>query len=287
MIIGVTGATSGIGRETVRVLRARGHTAVPLVRSPDGPDERRFDLTSQVTSDLLDGLDGLIHLSWSWDEQRTDRPDVNLEAGRALARACANTGMRPVLLSTYSARAAATSAYGRSKAALEGTFSEAGGVSLRAGLVWGGEPLAMVATLMRLARLPVVCPHLSPDPLLHHSARAVLAGALADQATGDRTDSGVLLAASPEGVMLSEIFHAAGGARRLHVPIATGPLLAGATTARRLRAPLPFRVDSLRSVLSCAAAPEAAMPRIEGFPGAVSFLAWISHAVPVGPGGNR
>ena len=277
MIIGVTGATSTIGEATVAAIERMKHHAVRLVRTPRSPSDRHYDLGQPIHPETLTGVDAVIHLAWDWRPAARESLDPNVEAGRRLVRACVVVGARPVLLSTYSTFSADTSVYGTAKASLEAEFRADGGTALRAGLIWGNQPSGMVSTVLRIARLPLACPHLTPDPTLHHSEIRTLAARLVEATT--TVDSETVLAASAEAVRLSEIVHSA--RRRgtsVHVTIPTRALLAAARSGERLGVPLPFRSDSLpvaddtneRAVMS------STLCRLDGFPGREAFLGWIA-----------
>ncbi|MCP2196061.1 TIGR01777 family oxidoreductase [Williamsia deligens] len=63
LVIGITGASGTIGRSLAALMTTGGHQVVSLVRrDPSGPDERRWD-PDAPDSDLLDGLDVLVHLA--------------------------------------------------------------------------------------------------------------------------------------------------------------------------------------------------------------------------------
>lgn len=275
MIVGVTGASSGIGARVIRALRLQGHTAITLGRHA-GAEERPYDLGRPVDDAAVRGLDAVIHLAWSWSESRPGS-SFNVDAGTALAEACGREGVRPVLLSTFSAFSAATSQYGASKAAVEDAVTRVGGTSLRAGLIWGGSPSGIVATLATLASVPLLRPRLLPDPTMRHSERDALAAALVS-AADPQSAPGTRLAASHEGVRLSSLLDALRGTRRgVPLPVPVRPVRFAASAAERLRIPLPFRADSLAAL---APSPDVAAPLAlgweEGFPGTGALLEWAA-----------
>ena len=263
---------------TIKAVSAAGHRPVALVRNPTASADRMFDLEREVDESTVDGLDGLIHIAWSWAVDSQRHADPNLVAGAGLARACESSGIRPVLLSTYSVFAAASSEYGAAKLDLERDFLEAGGTALRAGLIWGGSATGMVATLLGLAKSRHFCIHLTPEPVMHHSEQTALASALAAAATSPESQNEAFLASSQETVALTQILHAAAPSRkRLHMPVPLNLVIAAARMAEKLRVNLPFRLDSLSAVTPEAerAAAEATAPQLLGFPGSDLFLEWL------------
>jgi len=270
-MIGVTGASSEIGLGVLRAAKVLGVEAVPIGRS-GGPGTRPYDLREPLPDGLLAGVDSIVHLAWAWHEA----PGVNVEAGKRLAAACRARDIRPVLLSTFSVFAAQSSKYGAAKLAVETEFLDAGGSALRAAVIWGADPGGIVATLSRLARIPVFAPHLWPDPLLYHSQEADLAAALVRAALG-QSRSGIALAASMEAVSLRTLMETLRGERSgLSVPVAVPLLQLVARAGEGLHIPLPFRSDSLSALDRSAGRAIAStdLPWLDGFPGAAAFLDW-------------
>lgn len=286
MIIGVTGATSGIGRRVLTAIDQRGHAAVRLTRAPSRPDDRAFDLTKPFDDGVLEGLDGLIHLAWDWTDLEDPVWGRNARAARAIAAGCHRRSIAAVLLSTFSVFAAGPSRYGTSKLVAEREFLAVGGSCLRAGVIWGGEePAGIAQTMVTLAQLPGVCPHLSPSPLLYHSQRDVLADLLVQQAVAPVTGPRLVLAAAPEPVDMVDVVHhlEARTDKRVHVAVPTKWLIAASRGADAARIRVPFRTDSLR-----AADPKLVrevaygdLPFAPEFPGREQFLAWMGTISPV------
>jgi nucleoside-diphosphate-sugar epimerase len=272
-VIGVTGATSGIGRALLAAARRGGVDAVALGRSSSA-GERPYDLLKPVSPDSLSDLSAVIHLAWSWEE-----PGANVPAGLGLAESCAGQGIRPVLLSTFSAFSEA-SRYGIDKRLLEDRFSEVGGKSVRAGLIWGGQPAGIVATLVRLARLPFLLPKLWPDPVMWHSNESDLADVLLAAAL-EHDPRGVVLGASDETVSLDVLMVSLRGDRSgmaLRVP--TRALAAFAGLAEYAHVPLPFRRDSIAALQGEVLGADhlRALDWAPEFKGTPDLLRWASSA---------
>jgi uncharacterized protein YbjT (DUF2867 family) len=274
-MIGITGASSGIGRAVVQAAERLNVESVSLVRVPAG-HERHYDLTEPLDELILDGLDAVVHLAWAWGSG----PGVNAEAGRRLASACRARGVRPVLLSTLSSFAAGTSRYGAEKVATETAFIAAGGAALRSGLIWGSDTTGMLATLARLAGLPLLAPRLTPDPMMRHSSDGQLAELLIRQALTPKPPA-IVLAASQEPLPLSTLMARLRGPRPgVPVPIPVPLLEVLAKTAERVHLPLPFRSDSL-AALSAEAEHNMAsttLPWASGFPGNDTMMEWAARA---------
>lgn len=290
MLIGVTGSTSAIGKAVVQEAASRGLSTCALVRNPTGPSDRAYDLQTKATESLLDGLDCLIHLAWNWEE-RIPGGKTNEEAGIELSELCAKLGIRPVLLSTMSAFSGSESAYGSAKCGVEDAFAAASGVSLRAGLIWGGaDTSGIVSTLVRLASLRYVCPHLVPDPQLYHSERQTLARLLVDSAIKQSSDPQTYIAASEQSISLSAITHCINGSRRhIHLPISVRALTMGIRLTAICRLPLPIRADSLGGIGAQleSAIQASKLPWLKGFPGTQEFANWLRQVGTVDLDSNR
>ena len=184
-IVALTGATGFIGRYLLRELPKRGYRLRILLRRPiDTP----LDCASAVVGDLarpqnmaeaLADADAVIH-SAGIAHAMSGRPEddyrlINTEATLALARSAQRAGVRRfVFLSSIRAQCGPsaesvqtenlppqpTDAYGRSKLAAERGLAELDldWAALRLTVVYGPGVKGNVATLMRLARLPLPLP---------------------------------------------------------------------------------------------------------------------------------
>lgn len=280
MIIGVTGASSGVGSAVCLKLVEVGHTVRTFGRRPSGQDEYNFRLGQPIDTRGFNDLDALIHLAWDWVADPELSHATNVGGSVALAEVCRRFAVTPVLLSTVSVSARQFSMYGNQKAIVEDAFEAAGGGSVRSGLIWSpiAAPFGMIQTVLKLARVPGVCVHLKPDPLMTYSDLDHLTDALVARATG-MADQPIAIGASTEPVRLSEISHAARPKDPMsHVALSPKRLLGIASNAQRFGAPLPFRVDSLNAVLTESDPYDkvAGVPVLGGFLGRADFLTWIT-----------
>jgi len=180
----VTGASGFVGRETVRTLAQRGHEVRAASRRgigiPGGVGAASHgDISDIDWSRMLAGCDavvhlaGIAHISAGIPEASYDR--INHQATRALAHAAAREGIkRFVLVSSIRAQSGPTAdhvltedeqahptdAYGRSKLAAERAVEETllPYTILRPVVVYGPGAKGNVATLLRLAALPMPLP---------------------------------------------------------------------------------------------------------------------------------
>ena len=183
----VTGASGFIGRPLTKALANAGYSVRAAVRnrgSPGFPSEIEIAMQPDLAgpldwTPLLAGVDALVHLA-SIAHVGPDVPAaaydrINHAATAELACAAAAAGVRRfVFMSSTRAQAGASSAepltetatprptdaYGRSKLAAEAAVRATGVpyTILRPGLVYGPNPKGNVASLMRLAALPIPLP---------------------------------------------------------------------------------------------------------------------------------
>ncbi len=126
MRIALTGSTSGIGLFLREKLAIQGIEVIELGRH----QSNFWQLGDRIPQ--LENVDALIHLAH--DRQRTLKQ--NIQDARVI---CESFSGRKIFLSSFSAHSGSKSKYGRSKFEMERVFSEFGGVSIRAGIVYGGD----------------------------------------------------------------------------------------------------------------------------------------------------
>ncbi len=126
-------------------------------RKVAGYDHISYDLREPVNPDVLRAFDTVIHCAY--DLRATTFAEIehtNVRGTKALARAASQAGSRVILASSMSAYPGTSQLYGRAKLSCEAVVLGTGGEAVRIGLVWGGVEGGMVASLARLAQLPVL-----------------------------------------------------------------------------------------------------------------------------------
>lgn len=144
--IGITGATGYVGAYLGEYLARRGWQVVALSRRPPADafwqEWRAFSLGAGVTSELLLGLDGVIHCAWDFRATTANAIwEINGAGSLALLQALNPAQCRrSIFISSASAYEGCRSLYGKSKLALEKEFLEAGALVVRPGLIFSDVP---------------------------------------------------------------------------------------------------------------------------------------------------
>jgi nucleoside-diphosphate-sugar epimerase len=254
-MIAVTGANGYVGGRILSHLRASGIDAIAQVRQPAPGDERarHFALGEPLDRSLLDGVETVIHAAYDSSRQGEDIRAVNFSGSLPLLDGLAARGGRALLISSLSAFEGARSQYGRTKLELEQAVLERDGIVLRPGLVFGtragGLFGAMVAALSRRAPIPLIGGgsqrlFVTHDEHLCELVAAILGG----RARAD----GPLFAAHEVPTTLRSIaveIARAHGRRLTAIPLPPALVGFGLRAAEIAGVGLPFRSDSLRSLL--------------------------------------
>ena len=254
-MIGVTGANGYVGGRIIAHLRARGIDAIALVRRPPPSDAlaRRYELGEPLEDSLLDGIETVVHAAYDASAQGRDIHARNVTGSMALLEGLHARGGQTLLVSSLSAFEGTRSQYGRAKLELERAVLERDGIVLRPGLVFGagagGLFGAMVRALSSRALVPMIGGGYQRLFVTHDERLAELVFALI---AGVAAATGPIFAAheSPTPLRaIAEQIARAGGHRLVVVPLPPALVALGLRSAEIAGIPLPFRSDSLRSLL--------------------------------------
>jgi nucleoside-diphosphate-sugar epimerase len=254
-MIGVTGANGYVGGRIIAHLRASGVEAIALVRRPPPGDPlaRRYELGKPLEGSLLDGIQTVVHAAYDASAQGPDIRAQNVTGSLPLLEGLHERGGRMLLLSSMSAFEGTRSQYGQGKLELERAVLERDGIVLRPGLVFGagagGLFGAMVRALSRRALVPMIGGGSQRLFVTHDEQLAELIGALI---AGRADAAGPIFAAHESPTTLrgiAEQIARAGGHRLVVIPLPPTLVALGLRSAEIAGIPLPFRSDSLRSLL--------------------------------------
>jgi nucleoside-diphosphate-sugar epimerase len=255
-VVGVTGANGYVGGRILAGLRDDGVEAVALVRRPEAGDglARRYALAEPLDPSALEGIDTVVHAAYD-ASQRGDRiRAVNVDGSLPLLDGVVARGGRVVLISSLAAFDGARSLYGQAKLSLERAVLERGGVAVRPGLVFGAEAGglfgAIASQVSTNALLPLPGGGSQPQFLAHD---AHLAGLTAAIVGGRFAPSGPVFAAHETPSTLREIAATVAsvhGARVRVLPVPQTPVYLAMRVAESTGLSLPFRSDSLLSLMN-------------------------------------
>jgi nucleoside-diphosphate-sugar epimerase len=156
--VAITGATGYLGGVIRSHFEAAGWRTVDLVRTPRNDHSRRYLLTENPASDLLDEIDALVHCAYDMTvRNRSDIWRINVEGSQKLLELAHRSGVpRTIVLSSMSAYAGTNQLYGLSKLDIESRARDLGATSVRPGLVYGPNAGGMAGAMTKLTRLPIV-----------------------------------------------------------------------------------------------------------------------------------
>jgi NADH dehydrogenase len=230
----VIGATGYVGSHFVRAARRAGWRVVAASRHASAHADAwvRYDL--RAPAPVLDGTaTPIVHLAVLASE--SDERDVELAAAQALLDEARSLGTFVLFASSQVARAGAPTSYGRTKHAIEERVLASGGIVVRPGLVYGGAPGGLYATLQRAARRAVMLPAVVPAPCVQPVHVDDLAAALLRVLESPQRWFGhVLCVAEPEPRPFSawmQELAAAFGRVPWRVPVPAAVVRAGAALA--------------------------------------------------------
>jgi predicted dehydrogenase/nucleoside-diphosphate-sugar epimerase len=262
MRIAITGVTGFIGRQLAERALARGLDVTAFSRrawtgAPHVPlgDRHFLELPDAPDADALAGVDAVVHLAIA---PQTARPAVvdavnRLGSLRLFAAAMDAGAERFVFVSSQSAHAAATSAYGRSKHSVEQAIGgDPRTVIVRPGLVYGDSDAGLMGRATRAAAklrvFPVIGGKAAVAQPIHVDA---LCDALLELAT-NADPARVVELADPRvhrlGDLVREQARARFGVRTFPVPVPLGVARAGVRAASRLHLPSPISEENLDGI---------------------------------------
>jgi len=193
--VAITGANGFVGTILVNYFASKGWQVVGLVRDPakftPQPNVRyvKYDLAKPIARDAFKGVTYIVHTAYlKHDSQHTDAFDINLTAAKRLVKAAKDNKVKKIVfMSSMSAHDQAISVYGKQKLAIEKLITDAGGVSLRAGLIIGdGGIVKQMSEFMKSKHMvPLVGGGKQPLQIISvHDLARVIEQALVRKATG-------------------------------------------------------------------------------------------------------
>jgi predicted dehydrogenase/nucleoside-diphosphate-sugar epimerase len=264
MRIAITGVTGFIGRRLATRALAQGHEVTAFSRRPwsGAPhvpltDRHFLELPDRPDDDALAGMDAVVHLAIAPQTADPEVVDaVNRLGSLRLFEAATRAGAsRLVFVSSQSAHAGATSAYGRSKYDVERALrNDARVVIVRPGLVYGDSDAGLMgraaAAAAKLRVFPVIGGAAAVAQPIHVDALCDALLALVDAPDPPRLVELADPRVRPLGELVREQARARFGVQTFPVPVPLGLARFGVRTAARLRLPSPISEENLDGIAS-------------------------------------
>ncbi len=255
-MIAITGANGYVGGRILSYLRAKDIDTIALVRRPAPGDQqaRRYALGQPLERGLLDGIDTVIHAAYDASQHGEHVRAVNVSGSLPLLDGVAAGGGRMVMLSSLSAFAGTASLYGQAKLELERSVLQRGGVVVRPGLVFGVDAGGLFGVMSRVLSKSTFIPMVGDGgQRLFVTHDKQLAALVYKVVRGQSVPGGPLFAACEVPTTLrtiaTQILQARGRRPKL-LPLPPSLLSLGLSTTEKIGLGVPFRNDSIRSLLN-------------------------------------
>jgi nucleoside-diphosphate-sugar epimerase len=272
--VAITGARGYLGSILASKFQIAGWETTLLVREAREKGEVAFQLGNRITPEVLREHQAFVHCAYdfkpsSWAEIY----QANILGSRFCFEAAIKAGVgRRVFISSMSAYEGCCSMYGKAKLAVEQEFLPQGVFCVRPGLLWSDESKGMFGKLTRAAgNLPFLPLVDGGEQKLALSQSEDLAVGVVDYCQGSaESPREAQITAYPELLTFRKILErlaeqAGRNPRFFSVP--GWALLAGLKGAELLKISLPFKSDSLVSLLHQDPSPM--------FSKMISFREWV------------
>ena len=256
--IAITGAGGFLGGVLTQYFSDNGYLVRRLVRDPEGGAESyRFDLTNGFDENALLGVDVLIHAAHDFTPRKGgEMKRINVEGSRKLFESAKKAGVAKIIfISSVSAFPGCASLYGNAKLEIEELARQCGGKSVRPGLIYGREGKGMFGSLEKIVtKLPLI-------PVFDGGGQKMVLAQVDDLAHAigkvieeyETLSTESITLANPEEVPFRELLSQIAtkvGKRPHFVTVPSSFALFGLRTLEAIHVRLPFRSDSLVSLLN-------------------------------------
>lgn len=261
--VAITGAGGYVGSMLARHFEDDGWTVTRLSSSAiaGGDSTVRFHLGDEVPADLFSSrhIDALVHCAYDFrPADRAEIHQINVEGSRKLLAAAHAGGVQRIaVMSTISAFEGCRSLYGRAKLEIEAAAAAVGALVVRSGLVYGdGSPTAggmfgSLAKSVKRGLVPLVDGGVHPQYLIYEGDLWRLVSGFCEGTIQNPRKP--VVAASPRAWrlrdLLSELARRQGRHPRF-VPVPWLPVWTGLRLAELAHLPVPYRSDSVISLVN-------------------------------------
>jgi nucleoside-diphosphate-sugar epimerase len=260
--IGITGAQGFVGSMLARRFVEAGWVVTRFSHSASaaGGDAVPFRLGDEIQPEVFRSrnITALVHCAYDFKPvTRAQIQRVNVDGSRKVLASAAAAGVeRIAVMSTISAFEGCRSDYGRAKLEIEAAARAAGALVVRAGLVWADGPPAgggMFGSLARSVKggfVPLIGGGRYPQYLIHVQDLWELLRRFCDGELPNPAKPLVAAASKPWPMreLLAELARRQGAHPRF-VPVPWQPVWAGLRLAEIAHVPVPYRSDSVISLV--------------------------------------
>jgi nucleoside-diphosphate-sugar epimerase len=260
--IGITGAQGFVGSMLARRFIEAGWVVTRFSHSASASDGDAvpFRLGDEIQPEVFRSrnITALVHCAYDFKPvARREIQRVNVEGSRSVLAAAAAGGVQRIaVMSTISAFDGCRSNYGRAKLEIEAAARAAGALVVRAGLVWADGPPAgggMFGSLARSVKgglVPLIGGGQYPQYLVHVQDLWELLRQFCDGEFPNEAKPVVAAAPKPWPMreLLAELARRQGAHPRF-VRVPWQPVWAGLRLAEILHVPVPYRSDSVISLV--------------------------------------
>jgi nucleoside-diphosphate-sugar epimerase len=275
--IAITGAQGFVGSMLARRFVEAGWVVTRFSHSASASDGDAvpFRLGDEIQPEVFRSrnITALVHCAYDFKPvARREIERVNVQGSRNMLAAAAAGGVQRIaVMSTISAFEGCRSNYGRAKLEIEDAARAAGGLVVRAGLVWADGPPAgggMFGSLARSVKgglVPLVGGGQHPQYLVHVQDLWELLRRFGDGEIPNPAKPVVAAASRPWPMreLLAELARRQGAHPRF-VTVPWQPVWAGLRLAETLHMPVPYRSDSVISLVYQDPHPDFASLRAAG-----------------------
>jgi len=260
--IGITGAQGFVGLLLARRFIEAGWVVTRFSHSANANegDTVRLRLGDEVQPKMFQSrnITALVHCAYDFKPvSRKEIQRVNVDGSRkVLAAATAGGVERIAVMSSISAFEGCRSDYGRAKLEIEAAARAAGALVVRSGLVWadgppsGGGMFGSLARSVKGRLVPLVGGGGHPQYLIHVQDLWELLRRFCDGELSNPTKPVVAAASKPWAMreLLAEVARRQGAHPRF-LPVPWQPVWAGLRLAEIAHVPVPYRSDSVISLV--------------------------------------
>lgn len=252
----ITGAGGYLGSILLRVFQGQGWETVPWTSGNKVGQGVRFVLGQDIPVISMQGARALVHCAYDFRPTKWREAHRINSAGSQKLFVAAQAAKIPrlVFISTMSAFPGCVSMYGKLKLEVEEFCLSQGTFCVRPGLLWSAQPGGMYQRLRQMAgRLPVLPLFGGGRQKLAFSHAEDLASGLETFCRGeDPPPAKAIVTAFPQLFEFREILKILArlqGKNPHFFSIPVWPVLSGLRLAELLHLPVPFKSDSLISLL--------------------------------------